>query len=120
MDVRDLDGHLDFTRRAQAGTLSGRVGKATVGVAAVGALPLGFQVKLGLVRGDNLPAGSRAAEATFVFSSSISAFRTASVRAVWSCKMPLASIPTILNLLDELVGNDPVFHLVLASFSHVA
>ena len=44
LDVRDLGGHLDFTYRARAG-------KATVGVAAVGALPLGFRVKLGLVRG---------------------------------------------------------------------
>ena len=32
-----------------------RVGKATVGVAAVGALPFGFQVKLGLVRGKYPP-----------------------------------------------------------------
>ena len=50
LDVRDLGGHLDFTKRARAGTLSKKVGEATVGVAAVGALPLGFQVKLGLVR----------------------------------------------------------------------
>ena len=55
LDVRDLGGHLHFTYRARAGTLSRRVGKATVGVAAVGALPLGFQVKLGLVRGKYLP-----------------------------------------------------------------
>ena len=47
LDVRDLGGHLDFTRRTRAGTLSERVGEATVGVAAVGALPLGFQFKLG-------------------------------------------------------------------------
>ena len=60
--------------RARAGTLSRRVGKATVGVAAVGALPLGFQVKLGLVRGKYLPAGLHAAEASYVSSSSISAF----------------------------------------------
>ena len=51
LDVRDLGGHQDFTFRAEAGTLSKRVGEATVGVAAVGALPLSFQVKLGLVRG---------------------------------------------------------------------
>ena len=51
LDVRDLGGHLDFTFRARAGTLSNRVRKATAGVASVGALPLGFQVKLGLVRG---------------------------------------------------------------------
>ena len=35
-NVRDLGGHLDFTKRARAGTLSKRVGEATVGVAAVG------------------------------------------------------------------------------------
>ena len=83
LDVRDLGGHLDFTFRARAGTLSHRVGKATVGVAAVGALPLGFQVQLGLVRGKYLPAGLHAAEASYVSSSSISAFRTAIVRAVF-------------------------------------
>ena len=31
LDIRDLGGHLDFTRRARAGTLSRRVGEATVG-----------------------------------------------------------------------------------------
>ena len=84
LDVRDIGGHLDFTRRARAGTLSKRVGEATVGVAAVGALPLGFKVKLGLVRGKYLPAGLHAAEASYVSSSSISSFRAAIVRAVWS------------------------------------
>ena len=58
LDVRDLGGHLDFTFRARAGTLSNRVGEATLGVASVGALLLGFQVKLGLVRGKYLPAAS--------------------------------------------------------------
>ena len=100
LDVRDLGGHLDFTYRARAGTLSKRVGEATLGVAAVGALPLGFQVKLGLVRGKYLSAGLHAAEASYVSSSSISAFRAAIVRAVWSTKMPLANTPAILNLLD--------------------
>ena len=47
--------------------------KATVGVAAVGALRLWFLVKLGLVRGKYLPAGLHAAEASYVSSSSISA-----------------------------------------------
>ena len=40
-DVRDLGGHLDFTLRARAGTLSNRVRDATFGVASVGALPSG-------------------------------------------------------------------------------
>ena len=116
LDVRDLGGHLDFTLRAPAGTLSKRVGEATVGVASVGALPLGFQVKFGLVRGKYLPAGLHAAEASYVSSSSISAFRAAIVRAVWSSKMPLANAPAILNLLDGPVGVDPAFHIVWSRF----
>ena len=116
MDVRDLGGHLDFTFRARAGTLSKRVGEATVGVAAVGALPLGFQVKLELVRGKFLPAGLHAAEASYVSSSSISAFRAAIVRAVWSSKLPLANTPAILNLLDGLVGVDTAFHIIWSRF----
>ena len=116
LDVRDLGGHLDFTYRARAGTLSGRIRGATVGVAAIGALPLRFQVKLGLVRGKYLPAGLHAAEASYVSSSSISAFRAAIVRAVWSSKMPLANTPAILNLLDDLVDVDPAFYVVWSRF----
>ena len=62
LDIRDLGGHLDFTYRARAGTLSRRIGKATVGVTAIGALPLGFLTKLDLVRGKFIPAGLHAAE----------------------------------------------------------
>ena len=86
--------------RARTGTLSKRVREAILGVAAVGALLLGFQVKLGLVRGKYLPAGLHAAEASYVSSSSIRAFWAAIVRSVWSSKMPLANAPAILNLLD--------------------
>ena len=75
LDIRNLSGHLDFTRRARAGTLSNRVWEATFGVVAVGALPLGVQVKLGLVRGKYIPAGLHAAEASYVSSSSICACR---------------------------------------------
>ena len=116
LDVRDLGGHLDFTYRARAGTLSRRIGGATVGVAAVGALPLGFKVKLGLVRGKYLPAGLHAAAASYVSSSFISAFRAAIVRAVWSSKMPLANAPAILNLLDGPVDVDPAFYVVWSRF----
>ena len=116
LDVRDLEGHLDFTYNARSGTLSHRVGKAIVGVAAVGALPLGFQVKLGLVRGKYLPAGLHAAEASYVSSSSISAFRAAIVRAVWSTEMPLANSLAILNLLDGPVDVDLAFYVVWSRF----
>ena len=116
LDVRDLGGHLDFTFRARAGTLSNRVCEATFGVASVGALLLGFQVKLGLARGKYLPAGLHAAEAFYVSSSSISAFRAAIVRAVWSTKMPLANSLAIRNLLDGPVDVDPAFHVIWSRF----
>ena len=116
LDVRDLGGHLDFTFRARAGTLSKGLVRLLSGVASVGALPLGFQVKLGLVRGKYLPAGLHAAEASNVSSSSISAFSAAIVRAVWSSKMPLANTPAVLNLLDGPVGVDPAFHIIWSRF----
>ena len=78
---------------------------------------MGFQVKLGLVRGKYLPAGLHAAEASYVSSSSISAFRAAIVRAVWSTKMPLANTPAILNLLDGPVDVDPAFSCCLVQVS---
>ena len=111
-----LGGDLDFTLRARAGTLSKRVREATLGVASIGALPLGFRVKLGLVRGKYLAACLQAAEASYVSSSAISAFRAAIVRAVWSSKMPLANAPAILNLLDGPVGLDPAFSIVWSRF----
>ena len=76
----DLGGHLDFTRRTRAGILSTRVRDATIGVVAVGALPLGFLVKLGFVSSKYTPAGLHAAEASCVSSSSLSAFSAAIVR----------------------------------------
>ena len=77
---------------------------------------LDFKSSFGLVRGRYIPAGVHAAEASYVSSSSVSAFRAAIVRAVWSTKMPLANTPAILNLLDGLVGIDPAFHFVWDRF----
>ena len=116
LDVRELGGHLDFTNRAREGTLSCRVKDATAGVAVVGALPLGFQVKLGLVRGKSIPAGLHGAEASYVSASSLSAFRAAVVWAVRSSKMQLANIPAVLNLLDGPVGVDPALHIIWIRF----
>ena len=71
-------------------------------------------LSLGLARGKYLLAGLHAAEASYVSSSAISAFRAAIVRAVWSSKMPLANAPAILSLLDGPVDVDPAFHIVWA------
>ena len=87
-----------------------------MGLLSVGALPLSFQVKLGLVRGKHLLADIHAAEASYVSSSSIGAFRVAVVRAVWSSKMPLADAAAILHHLDGPVGVDPAFHIVWSRF----
>ena len=114
--MRDLGGYLDFTDRARAGTLSCRVKDAAAGIAVVGALPLGFQVKLGLVRGKSIPAGLHGAEASYVSASSLSAFRAAIVWAVRSSKMPLANIPAVLTLLDGPVGVDPALHIIWVRF----
>ena len=76
----------------------------------LGALRVGFQVKL------VVSAGLHAAEASYASSSSISASRAAVVRAVWSSDMPLAGTPAILNLLDGLVGVDPAFHIICSRF----
>ena len=70
---------------------------------------------MGLARGKYLPAGLHA-EASYVSSSAVSAFRAAVVPAVWSSKMPLANAPAILNLLDGPLGIDPAFHIVWARF----
>ena len=77
LDVRDLGRLFNFTKRERAGTLSCRVREATASVAAGGGLPLGFQVNRGLVSGKYLPAGLHAAKASYVSSSSLSAFRAA-------------------------------------------
>ena len=55
-------------------------------------------------------------KASYVSSSSISAFRAAIVRSVWSSKMPLANTPAILNLPDGPVDVDPAFHVVWSRF----
>ena len=45
LDVRDFGGHLDFTFRARAGAFPDRIREAAFGVAAVGALSIGFLVQ---------------------------------------------------------------------------
>ena len=102
-------------------TLSKRVKDPTHGVAAVGALsPLGYKVKLGLVRGKYLPACFHAAEASHVSVSSLASLRAAIGRAAWSSKMPMTSTSAILILLDGLSGVDPALYVILGQVKHGA
>ena len=82
----------------------------------IGALPPGFQFKLGLVREKYLPAGLHAVQASYVSASNLNTFRAAFARAVWSSLMPLAGTPVVVNLLDGPVGVDPPFHIVWTGF----
>ena len=69
------------------------------------------------MRGKYIPAGLHAVEASHVSSCSLSAFRAAVARAVWSSKMPLAGTPAILGLLDVREGVDPAFHIIRVGFA---
>ena len=62
------------------------------------------------------PAGLHAAEASYVSSSSLSAFRAVIVRVVWSSKMPLANTRAVPNLLGGPAGVDPALHVVWVRF----
>ena len=110
LDVRDLGGHLDFTYRARAGTLSRRVGKATV------ALPLGFQLSWAWFVVSIFLLASTPLRLLMSPPLLSVPFRAAIVRAVWSSKMPLANTPAILNLLDGPVDVDPAFYVIWSSF----
>ena len=95
LDVRDLGGHLDFTFRARAGTLSKRVAEVTLGVATGWCFTCRvFRSNWDWFVESIYLLDLHAAEASNVSSSSsISAFRAAIARAVWSSKMPLANAP---------------------------
>ena len=116
LDVRDLGGHLDVTLRAVAGTLTNRVKIATTQVPAVGALPLGFQRMLGLVRSKYLPGGLHGCEGAAVSVTALSSFRSAIARAVWSKKLPMTNTPALLSLLDAPWGSDPAFFVIWNRF----
>ena len=116
LDVRDLGGHLDVTLRAVAGTLTNRVKIATTQVPAVGALPLGFQRMLGLVRSKYLPGGLHVCEGAAISVTALSSFRSAIARAVWSKKLPMTNTPALLSLLDGPWGSDLAFFIIWSRF----
>ena len=116
LDVRDLGGHLDVVLRAVAGTLISRVKIATTQVPAVGALPLGFQSMLRMVRSKYLPGGLHGCEGAAISVSALSSFRAAVARAVWSKKLSMSNTPALLSLLDGPWGSDPTFFIIWSRF----
>ena len=107
---------LDVTFRAVAGTLNSRVKIATTQVPAVGALSLGFQRMLGMVRSKYLPGGLHGCEGAAISVSALASFRSAVARAVWSKKLPMTNTPALLSLLDGPWGSDPAFFIIWSRF----
>ena len=107
---------MDVTFRAEAGTLNSRVKIHTTQVPAVGALPLGFQRMLGMVRSRYLPGGLHGCEGAAISVSALGSFRSAVARAVWSKKLPMTNTPALLSLLDGPWGSDPAFFIIWSRF----
>ena len=110
-----LGGHLDVTFRAVAGTLNSRVKIATTQVPAVGALTLGFQRMLGMVRSKYLPGGLHGCEGAAISVSALGSFGSAVARAK---KLPMTNTPALLSLLDGPWGSDPAFFIIWSRFSY--
>ena len=116
LDIRDLVGHLDVTRRARAGTLTDWVTQATSQVHMFGALPFGFLRLVWIIRSKYLPAGLHGSEAAAVSGRHLDAIRGSIVRACWPRKLPMAHPHAVLSLLDAPDGCDPAFQCYLGTF----
>ena len=107
LDVRDLGGHLDVTRRARAGTLAARVSMTMSQVPLVGAMHSGFLRSAGFVRSKFLSAWLHGAEGVAFSGKSLDTFRTSIVRACWPRKLIVSNPDAVLSLLDVSDGCDP-------------
>ena len=116
LDVRDLGGHLDATKRARAATLAKRTAAVLTRVPVVGALPLGFGGKLRILRTMHTPVAIHGVEASHLSFASFRKLRSPYVGAVTSGSMSLANLGTVLSLLDGPQGCDPGYHVVWCRF----
>ena len=116
LDVRDLGGHLDTTYRAWGCTLAVRVLAVLQIVWLVSALPLGYRVKLRILRTICVPAALHGVEASHLSQSGLFKLKAAFVRACWSGKLTLAHTGTVLGMLDGPEFVDPVACIVWFRF----
>ena len=115
-DVRDLGGHADTTFRGWSSTLAARVRLVISRLVLFVALLLDFHGRVRVVRSMYLPAALHGIEASLLASESLRKLRSAIRRVVWSRRQPLASVGTVLSLLDEPTGCDPAFCVVWFRF----
>ena len=87
LDIRDLVAILTSPGEPRLGPFLKGSRTLPVGLLRLVLCRWGFQVKLGLVRGKYKAAGLHAVEASFVAPSSLSSFRAALGRSVWSSKI---------------------------------
>ena len=104
LDIRDLGGHLDVTRRARAATLCSWRSSMLPRVLALPALPLDFCGKLHLLKTMHVLAALHGAEASVVAQDGLRKLRTAFVRAVLSGALTLATPGAVPSLLECLLG----------------
>ena len=96
--------------------MSSRVKIATTQVPAVGALHLGFQRMLGMVRSKYLPGGLHGCEGAAISVGALGSFRSSIARAVCSKKLPMTNTPALLSLLDGPGGSDLAFFIIWSRF----
>ena len=106
LDVRDLGGHPDFTKRARTGTLSRRSRMQHMGLLRLVHYSCLVSGQAGFGSGKFLPVGLQAVEVSFVSASSLGAFRAGVVRS-GSGKMPLAGTPVVIDLLETRIFRMP-------------
>ena len=116
LDVRDLGGHLDTTRRGWSSTLFTRVSLVLSRLDLILALPLGFHGRIRTVRAMFIPCALHCIEDSYLSKGGFLKLRAAVMRAVWSRQQPLASSGAVLGLLDGPHGCDPSFCLVWFGF----
>ena len=115
LEVWDLGGHLDTTRRVWSSTLSTRVRLVISRLDLVFALHLDFHGRIRVVRAMFIPCALHGIEASYLSKGGFLKLRAAVMRAVWSRKQ-LASSGAVLDLLDGPHGCDPSFCLVWFRF----
>ena len=91
-----LGGHLDTTPRGRAGTISGRIRKESIQLAAVGALPFGIKEKLQFLRTKSEPPALHGSEASPISKTDMKSLRTAFCCAACSSKVPIGNTGAIL------------------------
>ena len=107
LDVTDLGGHLDATRRGWSSTLSTRVRLVISRLDLIFAIPLDFHGRIRVARAMFIPCARHGTEASYLSIGGFLKLRAADMRAVWSRKQPLASSGAVLGLLDRPHGCDP-------------